>query len=323
MSRSTFDSRYAFPGAGDSAAARPPPVPSVLFLAVGAARHVILVVGTELPRGVEQGLVAAGFAPCFERTLDAARSFLRERIPAAVVLGAMPGTEQLDLLRWVRAQERFAFVQVFLSPAVVPVARALEHGADDVFDTADPDAVLRIGARIQRARSLAQLALLDPLTQLHNRLFMTDRLEAEIARAARADTVFSLAMIDLDHFKSINDTFGHLAGDRALVAFARARRRDLRAYDVPCRFGGDEFVVLFPDCDAAGARAALAKLRGLDGWVVDGLPPLTFSAGIAQFPGDGASWASLFDVADRNAMAAKRAGRITIPTRIPPSRVRG
>jgi two-component system cell cycle response regulator len=156
---------------------------------------------------------------------------------------------------------------------------------------------------------LAQLALLDPLTQLHNRRFINDRLHAEVARAVRSRVAFSIALIDLDDFKQINDTFGHAAGDHALVAFALAIQRDLRAYDVPCRFGGDEFVVLFPDCDARGASVALNKLRERSGWSVPGLPVVTFSAGIAQFPEDGEAWTTLFDVADRHMLAAKAAGR--------------
>ncbi len=281
----------------------------MILHAAGAVRHVILVVGGELAPGVARKLAVAGFTICSVRNPEAARVFLGDRIPVAILLGPSNGTDPLALVRWVRKQERLAFVQVFASSACTSVTTAICAGADDVFEVADDDSADRIAARIHRAQSLAQLALLDPLTHLHNRRFMNDRLEAEVSRAARSNAIFSIAMVDLDDFKKINDTFGHAAGDRALAAFRRSLRRDLRAYDVPCRFGGDEFVVLFPDCDAAGAHAALAKLRRNGGWFVPGLPAVTFSAGIAQFPDDGDSWAALFDVADRNTLFAKKGGR--------------
>jgi diguanylate cyclase (GGDEF)-like protein len=138
---------------------------------------------------------------------------------------------------------------------------------------------------------------------------MNDRLPAEIARAARGGNTLSIAVVDLDDFKLINDTFGHAVGDRALVAFARALRADLRAYDLVCRFGGDEFVVLFPDCGAVGAAAALGKLRARRTWALSDFPVATFSAGIAQFPDDGHSLTELFEVADRNVRRAKQRGR--------------
>jgi diguanylate cyclase (GGDEF)-like protein len=138
---------------------------------------------------------------------------------------------------------------------------------------------------------------------------MNERLPAEVAHARRNGTTFAIAFVDLDKFKRLNDSFGHAAGDRALAAFGRVLRSGLRLYDVACRFGGDEFVVLFPDCNAQGATAALTKLRSERAWVLSDLPAVTFSAGIAQFPDDGRSWAEIFEVADRNLRSAKRGGR--------------
>ena len=287
------------------------PVPSVVFAAVDVPRRVILVVGdvTVAPTFVRKlssdGLTLVGVANGNE-----ARAFVSDRLPVAVLMsgGLRSVGEAFSLVQWVRAQQRLAFVQLFVSPATVSHGTAVDLGADDVFARIDEDAVTCMLARIRRADALAQLALLDPLTQLHNRRFMNDRLQAEVSRAVRARATFSLALIDLDNFKDMNDTYGHAAGDRALVAFAAALRRDLRAYDVPCRFGGDEFVVLFPDCDGVGAQTALNQLRARAGWSVPGLPLVSFSAGIAQFPDDGEVWSRLFDVADRRTAAAKSIG---------------
>jgi diguanylate cyclase (GGDEF)-like protein len=300
--------RYSLSGAGDVPRTPDPAVPSLVF-AAALPRRVILVVGMQLAEELAQKLTRSGFTISYVETPPEARAFIGDRMPVAILLRPSTHGDAYPLVRWVREQERLAFVQVFVSPAGATVATAICAGADDVFDTLDVDAAERMTARINRAHVLAQLALLDPLTQLHNRRFMNHRLQAEVARAVRARTAFSIALIDLDDFKHINDTFGHAAGDHALVAFAHALRRDLRAYDVPCRFGGDEFVVLFPDCDGAGANAALAKLRDRCGWSVSGLPVVTFSAGIAQFPNDGETWEELFNVADRHTLEAKAAGR--------------
>jgi len=286
---------------------RDEPIPSVLFHTNAVARRVIVVAGVDIPPTITRKLMSEGFALVQLASPNDVRAYVAERLPVGLLV---PFDEQwLSLVQWIREQERFAFVQIFVSPLPrTAVAAAIRAGIDDVFDTVSDEAADRMVARVHRANALAELALLDPLTQLHNRRFMNDRLRAEVARAVRARTTFSLALIDLDAFKSINDTFGHAAGDRALAAFGAAIRRDLRAYDVVCRFGGDEFVVLFPDCDGSSAQAALSNVRARAGWALEGLPLVTFSAGIAQFPNDGSDWLRLFDVADRRTLAAKRMG---------------
>jgi diguanylate cyclase (GGDEF)-like protein len=285
--------------------------PRSLFRRADEPRRVVLVVGdVDVAPALGRGLLRGGLTFVHVASANEARAFITDHLPVAVLVSGILHSvgEAFSLVQWVRAQQRLAFVQVFVSPATVSRGAAVDLGADDAFAHIDADAVICMVARIRHADTLAQLALLDPLTQLHNRRFMNDRLQAEVSRAVRARATFSLALIDLDDFKQINDTYGHAAGDRALVAFAGALRRDLRAYDVPCRFGGDEFVVLFPDRDRAGAQAALGKLRRRAGWSVPGLPLVTFSAGIAQFPDDGEVWSKLFDVADRRTLAAKNIG---------------
>jgi diguanylate cyclase (GGDEF)-like protein len=273
------------------------------------ARRIVLVVGHELGVGVAVKLTAAGFVIHSVRTEGEAHAFLLERIPVAIVVALAQPDERLHFVGRVREQDRLAFVPMFVTQAGLAFADILGAGGDDAIDVVAEDAADHISARIERATSLAHLALFDPLTHLHNRRFLNDRLRAEVARAKRSGSVFAIALVDLDEFKSVNDTFGHIAGDRALVAFASALRTGLRIYDVACRFGGDEFVVLFPDCDAAGADAALANLRTAADWHVSGLPVVTFSAGIAEFPNDGESWMELFEVADHNALCAKNGGR--------------
>jgi diguanylate cyclase (GGDEF)-like protein len=242
---------------------------------------------------------------------EGARQELLEWIPAAIFLAGEG--DPRAALESMRARERLAFVPVILF-AEMPAGQGMAAGADDVVEGSRTaaDVLESVVARIARARSLEALALRDPLTELHNRRFMNDRLPVEVARAARTGNQLAVAIVDLDEFKPINDSLGHVTGDRALRAFARALSTGLRSYDLVCRFGGDEFVVLFPDCGAAGARAALSQFRGKRSWAVAGLPVVTFSAGLAEFPADGNVLEELFEAADRNLIRAKRAGRDNI-----------
>lgn len=273
----------------------------------GMARRIVLAIGADLPEPAVDVLIRENLAMSRVDTIDQARSFIHDRMPLAVVIGACDANEALAFVRWLRESERMAFVSIFCTSAGPSLAEALRAGADDVFIALDVEAARCMAARVERAQALSQLALVDALTLLHNRRFMNDRLEQEISRAARAGKAFSIALLDLDGFRRVNEAHGHAVGDRLLVAFARALRNDLRAYDVPCRLGGDEFVVLFPDCDRAGADAALDKLRRRATWALPGLPEITFSSGVAAFPEDGSVWTELLDAADRRMMTARSA----------------
>ena len=99
-----------------------------------------------------------------------------------------------------------------------------------------------------RANRLYNLSILDPLTGLHNRRFGEQRLQEEVARSERNDEPLAVLLFDLDRFKEINDQYGHAAGDAALKEFSRKLKRAIRACDVPVRVGGDEFLVVLPEC---------------------------------------------------------------------------
>ena len=289
------------------------------------SKHVILVVGLDLVPTLSGKLLAAGFILSVAATVESAKRFSNEHIPAAIIVGSSSEPESHRFLHWIRNQRRLGFVQVFVlvsDDGPFCARDAIVAGADEILacpnESTDEleEAVDRIAARVARSQALAELSLLDPLTELHNRRFMNDRLPAEISRAARSGSVLSLAILDIDHFKSINDNFGHVAGDRALVAFSRVLVSSLRAYDIVCRFGGDEFVVLFPDCSRAKAQEALEQLGANTAWSMSDLPTATFSAGIAEFPEDGASWIDLFEAADTRIRAAKKLGPSHVVSRI-------
>ncbi len=161
---------------------------------------------------------------------------------------------------------------------------------------------------------LAAEAMLDPLTRLFNRRYLGAAVPGLLAAAERRGEPLAVALVDIDHFKHVNDRFGHPAGDAVLVRIGELFAGSLRTSDIICRYGGEEFCFVFPDTDGAGALAALsalaAHLRQLAiRWEGNAIDALTFSAGIAVHPAHGRSFASLVASADRALYAAKGAGR--------------
>lgn len=172
------------------------------------------------------------------------------------------------------------------------------------------------GLSRQRADAEAALeaqARTDPLTGLHNRRMFEETFDAAIARARRTSTALALAYLDIDHFKQINDTLGHGAGDLVLVEFARRLTGAVRATDTVARLAGDEFVVIFenladPALPAAMGQKILAAMQG-DFTVEDGLVSVSTSVGIATGTVAGATMAQFLASADAALYAAKQAGR--------------
>lgn len=156
---------------------------------------------------------------------------------------------------------------------------------------------------------LEALSRVDSLTGLSNHGAFLSALQDEINRQQRTRHSLSLAFVDLDHFKELNDKFGHLAGDRALKAVARILRNRLRKTDVIGRLGGDEFAILMPETDGAGAVAALKFVRHkmLDAMNRQNFP-VTFSMGVVTSRGD-ASPTRLLQQADSLMYEVKRQGR--------------
>lgn len=160
---------------------------------------------------------------------------------------------------------------------------------------------------------LREQAIRDPLTDLFNRRYLEETLDRELARAAREKYPVCIVMIDIDHFKQVNDTYGHEAGDLMLKAMADALAQHSRRGDFACRFGGEEFVLVMPNIsmDVAYERTETLResLNSLQ--VAYGRYSLTatFSMGIASYPANGETRQSLLRAADRAMYAAKEAGR--------------
>ncbi len=168
--------------------------------------------------------------------------------------------------------------------------------------------------QVQEAnRKLEQLASTDALTGVANRRQLVERADMEVPRSERHGAPLSLLCLDLDHFKRINDDYGHLAGDEVLKQVAEAIQLSLRPSDLLARVGGEEFHVLLPDTDLAGARDVAerirVKLEGLDIPVQGVVLHVTVSVGCAQLGPDGADMKSLTHTADERLYQAKALGR--------------
>jgi diguanylate cyclase (GGDEF)-like protein len=134
----------------------------------------------------------------------------------------------------------------------------------------------------KRAEKLYGLSILDALTGLHNRRFGEERLKEEIDRAEKTGDPLAVIVLDLDHFKEINDQFGHAAGDTALKEFARRLRKAVRSCDIPVRIGGDEFLVILPDCPRDRVNTILSRLGSPEVMLDSKKLPIRYSVGRSQ-----------------------------------------
>lgn len=164
---------------------------------------------------------------------------------------------------------------------------------------------------------LSEQALRDPLTGLHNRRYLFEVAPAMLELSRRQNSPLCVVLLDLDHFKLLNDTFGHAAGDQVLQRFANLLTQTLRRSDVVCRYGGEEFVAVMPDIDAEGAQAKIEQLLAAFQTPLaeagrKRMPRTSFSAGIAVFPRHGHSLEQLLLRADRGMYSAKNQGRARV-----------
>ncbi|MCD0247002.1 GGDEF domain-containing protein [Xanthomonas melonis] len=169
-------------------------------------------------------------------------------------------------------------------------------------------------SNLRLRESLRRQSIRDALTGLYNRRYLEESLSHELARCARRGLPLSVLMLDVDHFKQFNDSQGHAGGDLLLAAVGELLLTRLRAEDVACRYGGEEFTVILPETDGEEAmrvaeqiRAHVAALAVSDGQRA--LPRVTASIGVASFPVDGELGSSLIQKADAALYAAKRGGR--------------
>ena len=174
-------------------------------------------------------------------------------------------------------------------------------------------------ANLRLRDTLRNQSIRDPQTGLFNRRYMEDSLDRELSRAERSAKPVVVAMLDIDHFKHLNDTYGHSAGDAVLRDWSNLLKSRFRGSDIVCRYGGEEFVIILPDISVDNARPRLEQLRQdlkrvvvrQDGQTIDGV---TVSMGIAYYPIHGRTNQSLLHTADKALYQAKELGRDCIVT---------
>lgn len=252
---------------------------------------------------------------------EAWQMLLEEGIKLAILDWEMPDMNGIDVCQLVRSTPSINTYLILLSArdTQTDVIAGLESGADDFvrkpFDSAELRARLKTGKRIiDLEQSLKEQTIRDPLTGLYNRRCMEETLERELARAERKRGSLGLILLDIDHFKKVNDTHGHQAGDAVLQAVGNFLQVQIRLGDVACRFGGEEFVLILPDAtvDVTATRAeqlrkAISQLEvQYNGEMMD---PVHLSAGIAVYPQHGTSHDVLLHNADNALYQAKALGR--------------
>jgi diguanylate cyclase (GGDEF)-like protein len=156
---------------------------------------------------------------------------------------------------------------------------------------------------------LERLSITDALTRIYNRRYLMSRLDEEARRARRSDRPFSVLMIDVDHFKKYNDTYGHQAGDDVLIGVAAIFLECIREVDCAARYGGEEFVVVLPETPAEGAADVAARIRSRLAQETFPGGPVTVSIGVAEFPADGETPDFVLRAGDAALYRAKREGR--------------
>ena len=163
-------------------------------------------------------------------------------------------------------------------------------------------------------KKMERLAIIDGLTRLYNHRYFQERLRAEFRRARRYMAPLSLVLVDIDDFKHVNDLHGHQVGDAVLAALSRALKQEMRASDLPARYGGEEIAVILPETDRMSARAIAERLRKrIEGLRFtgrgNGLFSITASFGVTSLDNKMGSSAELVETADDSLYVAKASGK--------------
>jgi diguanylate cyclase (GGDEF)-like protein len=247
---------------------------------------------------------------------------LKEVEPELLILDFdMPGLSGPELCRTVRNDPRWAHLAVIFVTArtdAESVERVFNAGADDYVakPIVGPELVTRVSNRLERLRLHRAAAETDGLTGLCNRVTSEKELQKLAELSHRFGTPLSLALLDVDRFKGVNDTHGHAAGDAVLRSLGEYLRREFRGSDVIGRWGGEEFVIGMYGMSREDAVARLAgmleRFRGEEFQGSEGTFSVTFSAGVAEYAVDGTLIDALCESADEALYRAKQAGRARV-----------
>lgn len=269
-------------------------------------------------RFISRTLKQAGMSVHVEQYPDKVLQAIGEFNPDLILMDMyMPHCDGQELSRIIRQYESYTSIPIVFLSSEMDIKKqlaAMQIGADDFLTKPiDPEhLVSSVNTRVQRHRILASYMVQDSLTGLLNHTKLKQRLEQTLQKTARSRIPMSFAMVDIDHFKKVNDTYGHPMGDRVIKSLSRLLQKRLRKTDSIGRYGGEEFAVIFWDADVNAASAILDDIREDFAHIEhhhEGKSfSCTFSAGVAGFP-EYPDAQSISNAADRALYVAKRQGR--------------
>lgn len=254
---------------------------------------------------------------------------LKENIPELILLDIiMPEEDGFQIAGRLAKNEKYSEIPIIFISAKNTGKDVLEGLKLDVYDYIKKpfdrfELLARINATLKRKeleKKLRDSSVKDYLTDCFNRRYLYDRVSQQISIFNRTRINFTIALIDLDNFKKINDTHGHLAGDHILAEFGSVLKKNVRNYDVPVRFGGEEFAVLYPNSTKEDAAKSIDHIKN----IIKGSPPLyekkeipfTFSCGIVEAReisgGNNPSFEVLMNIADERLYKGKASGKDSI-----------
>jgi two-component system, cell cycle response regulator len=265
----------------------------------------------------------------FDSGAEARKFFFEHGWDLAILDRRLPDIDGLRLCNEIKSRREFRNRYVIVLTGEDEQEDKLEGfdlGADDYvtkpFQPAELLARIRAAKRIvdlqkelmESNRQLELLSITDGLTQLYNHRFFQEEFARKFEEASRYEQPLSLALIDIDHFKKVNDTWGHAVGDEVLKSVSRIFQSSVRKADVAARYGGEEFAVIMPQTDLGDARSFAEKVRTLIGSesipTAAGSIPVTVSIGISSIPENQlASPLEMVDAADKALYRAKEGGR--------------
>jgi len=245
--------------------------------------------------------------------LEQTKNLMPDLILLDIMMPGMTGIEVKKQLNEEKVTAEIPVIFLTAKATAEDVVKGFHLRADDYIPKPFemPELLVRIEAVISRRRYFEEIAMKDAMTGLQNVRVFKSKLQLFFDIAQRYGRVFSVAVLDIDDFKKINDTLGHSAGDRILKEFSRMMTLIFRRPDVLVRYGGDEFVILLPESNESQAAIAIERLRkSLEGKLFEvddegNKIPMAFSVGIATYHGDLKGATELFEQADRKMYAEK------------------